>query len=164
MLLATYEHHAALRGQSVARSRKEESEMNNATFQKTPPPRAASTVYFTLDDDGDVLAARPTPLVEVRPQPGSQRCTSLTSCLSCRSSMCLCRRWGIRWWMCCRRSTRRRLSSRFCGAHDLSGPDPAALCVSSSAQGRTVGGSANDRILFFFTAADCRAELRHSSS
>ena len=39
------------------------------------PPRAASTVHFDLDDDGDVLAARPTPLVEVRPQPGVLRHT-----------------------------------------------------------------------------------------
>ena len=69
MLLATYEHH----GQSKARSREEESELNNATGQKTPPPRVASTVYFSLDDDGDVLAARPSPLVEVRPQPGVLR-------------------------------------------------------------------------------------------
>ena len=45
-------------------------------------------------------------------------------------------------------------------AQDLSGPNPAAFCGTSSAQGRTVGGSACDRILFFFTAADCR----HSSS
>ena len=42
--------------------------MNTATGQRTPLPRAASTVHFSLFDDGDVLAARPTPLVEVRPQ------------------------------------------------------------------------------------------------
>ena len=41
----------------MARSRGEESELNIATGQKTPPPRAASTVYFSMDD-------------EVRPQPG----------------------------------------------------------------------------------------------
>ena len=75
MLLATYEHHAAPRRQSKARSREEESELNNATGQKIPPPRVASTVYFSLDGDGDVLAARPTPLVEVRPQPGVLRHT-----------------------------------------------------------------------------------------
>ena len=44
--------------------------MNNAMGQKTPPPRAASTVYFSMDDDGDVLPAQPTLLVEVQPQPG----------------------------------------------------------------------------------------------
>ena len=37
--------------------------------------KTASTVYFSFDDDGDVLAARPTPLVEVRPQSGEQRHT-----------------------------------------------------------------------------------------
>ena len=44
---------------TMARAREEESELHNATGQKTPLPRAASTEYFTLDDDGDVLAARP---------------------------------------------------------------------------------------------------------
>ena len=52
----------------MARSRGEESEMNNAFDQKTPPPRAASTMNHRMDDDGDVLTARPPPLVEVRPQ------------------------------------------------------------------------------------------------
>ena len=71
--------------------------MHNATGQMTPPPRVASTEYYRLDDDGDVLAARPTPLVEVRPQPGVLRHTGRTSWISrpsCRSSMILCRRWG----------------------------------------------------------------------
>ena len=45
--------------------------------QKTPPPRAASTVHFSMDDDGDVLAARPTLLAEVRPQSGVQRHTAV---------------------------------------------------------------------------------------
>ena len=57
----------------MARTRGEESEMNNATGPTTPEPRAASTEYYRLDDDGDVLAARPTPFVEVRPLPGAQR-------------------------------------------------------------------------------------------
>ena len=34
----------------------------------------------------------------------------------------------------------------------------------SSAEGRTVGGSAHDRVLLFYTAADCRADHRHSCS
>ena len=54
---------------------REESELNNAVGQKTPRPRAASTVYFSMTDDGDVLAARPTPLAEVRLQPGVLRHT-----------------------------------------------------------------------------------------
>ena len=73
MALAEFTHHSALRRPALARARGEESEMNNATGQKTPPPRAASTVHFDLFDEGDVLAARPTPLVEVRPQLGVQR-------------------------------------------------------------------------------------------
>ena len=38
--------------------------------QKTPPLQPASTGYFSMDDDGDVLAARRTLLAEVRPQRG----------------------------------------------------------------------------------------------
>ena len=60
----------------MARAWEEESEMHNAMGQMTPSPRAASTVHFNLFDEGDVLAARPTPLVEVRPQPGVQRHTA----------------------------------------------------------------------------------------
>ena len=43
--------------------------MNDAMGQTTPPPAAAGTVYFNLDDD-EVPAAgvRPPPLAEVRPQ------------------------------------------------------------------------------------------------
>ena len=33
-------------------------------------------MYYRMDDDGDVLAARPTPLVEVRLQPGVLRHTA----------------------------------------------------------------------------------------
>ena len=43
-------------------------ELNDATGQKTSLLWAASTVYFSLDDDGDVLAAQPDRLYEVRPQ------------------------------------------------------------------------------------------------
>ena len=50
--------------------------MHNAMGQKTFPPRAASTVYFSMVDNEDVLAARPTLLVEVGPQPGVLRHTA----------------------------------------------------------------------------------------
>ena len=58
-------------------SREESDEMNNAMGQKTLLPRGASTVYFSMDDDdGDLLAAQPTPLVEVLPQLGVLRHTA----------------------------------------------------------------------------------------
>ena len=113
--------------------------MNNAMGQKTPPPSAACTVYFTLDDDGDVLAARPAPLAEVRPQPGGSaahcgadhreirarsgsRHSGAAAGGPCGGTLAEDRRAGA-----CRAGYR--------PAHDLSGPDPAALCVSSSAEG-----------------------------
>ena len=73
MALAEMTHHSAPRRPMMARAREEECEMNYAMGQTTPPPRVASTVHFNLFDDGDVLAARPTPLVEVQPLPGVQR-------------------------------------------------------------------------------------------
>ena len=76
MALAEVTHHSAPRRPTMARARGEESEMNNAFGQKTPPPRAASTMYCRMDDDGDVLAAWPTPPAEVRPLPGVQRHTA----------------------------------------------------------------------------------------
>ena len=76
MALAEFTHHSAPRRPTMARARGEgESEMNFATGQMTPPPRAASTVHFDLFDEGDVLAARPDRLYEVRLQPGVLRHT-----------------------------------------------------------------------------------------
>ena len=68
MALAEYNHRSALRGPTIARASGEESEMYNATGQTTPLPRAASTQYFSLDDDEDVLAAWPLALDEQRPR------------------------------------------------------------------------------------------------
>ena len=49
MALAEFTHHTALRRPTMARAGGEESEMNNATGQTTPPPRAASTEYYWLE-------------------------------------------------------------------------------------------------------------------
>ena len=68
MALAEYNHHSALRRPTMARARRDESEMYNAAGQTTPLPRAASRQYFSLDDDEDVLAARPLALDEQRPR------------------------------------------------------------------------------------------------
>ena len=69
MLLATYEHHAAPRGTEQGGGERVE--------QRHGPEDCSSQhgQHGVLDDDGDVLAARPTPFVEVRPQPGAQRHT-----------------------------------------------------------------------------------------
>ena len=53
MALAENNHHSAPRRPTMARARGEESEMNYAMGLTTPPPEAASTQYFALDDDGD---------------------------------------------------------------------------------------------------------------
>ena len=43
---------------------------------------------------------------------GTLLSTSSISCRTCRLSMCLCRRWVASWWISCRISTRRHLTSR----------------------------------------------------
>ena len=66
MALAENNHHSAPRRPTIARAREE----------KTLLSRAASTMYYRMDD-GDVLAARPSLLAKVLP-----RCTSSRhSCL-----------------------------------------------------------------------------------
>ena len=101
--LAEFTHHTAPRRPTMARARGEASdEMKYATGQKTPPPRAASTEYYRMDDDGDVLAPGPHPSLRCghsRGFCGTLWRTSWISCPSCRSSMILCRRWGGTRWL-----------------------------------------------------------------
>ena len=150
MLLAETQHHAAPRGQNKARRRREEeSEMNNVMGRRLLTPTAASTVCFSMDDDGDVLAAQPTPLVVFRAGGSAAHRDAHRGHLAVRADpRCACtangepggrtledRRAGA-----CRAGYRR--------AQDFSGPDPGALCVSSSAEGGTVGGRFFPSLLF----------------
>ena len=85
--------------------------MNYAMGLTTPPPTAASTVYFSLDDDEDVLAAGPTPLVEVR-----RGTRGTVAAASSSFSMSQCRRWVVNWWKyrtSCLRSSSRTLTFQF---------------------------------------------------
>ena len=50
----------------MARARGEESEMNNVTARRLLPPGRQALCITGWTTTGDVLAARPTPLVEVR--------------------------------------------------------------------------------------------------
>ena len=60
----------------MARARGGARDVLHGSAPEDAPPRAASTVYFNLDDDVGVLAARPDRLLEVRPQPGVPRRTA----------------------------------------------------------------------------------------
>ena len=91
-------HHSTPRRPTMARAREEErDELHNATGQKTPPSKAASAVFFSLDDDGDVLATRPDRLY-MRSGHRTGFCSAPWSRTSTpsrfRLSMCLSRRWG----------------------------------------------------------------------
>ena len=170
MALAECQHHAAPRGQSMARAGGEESEMNTATGQKTPLPRAASTVHFDLFDEGDVLAARPTPLVEVRATAGgsaAHRGVHRRCCAHGTDPRCACAAFGgtgggspseDRCAVASRAGYQRAQDLTGLGSASHGGPS------SSAADGGTVDGSAHDRVLFFSSGADCRADRRYSSS
>ena len=95
------------------------------------------SVFFDLYDE-DTEGARPDRLFEVRPQERDQRRTN--------------------WWRCG-------------GSSMFAFPSRPSKCprshlhpVIAGGDGRTVGGSADDHILFFPIAADCGAERRYSSS
>ena len=70
-------------------------------------------MYYSLDDDGDVLTARPTPLVEVLPQMGFER--------HCGSGFELVLdvtvpQLVVNWWKCrtsCLKSSSRTLTFQF---------------------------------------------------
>ena len=73
MLLATFQHHAAPRGQTTARSGGARDELHGQAPDDAPP-QAAGAQYFTMDDDEEAPAAtRPAPLVEVQSQAGLGR-------------------------------------------------------------------------------------------
>ena len=78
MVLSEKKHHTS-KSQRLDRTRGEEYETHlTAEFRTTPPPQAAGTQYFTLDDvPGEVLAAtRPASLAEPLPQPRLVRHTA----------------------------------------------------------------------------------------
>ena len=58
MLLATYEHHAAPRGQSRARSGRWERAVLHGQVPEHPTPQAAGTEYFSLDVDVPAAGSR----------------------------------------------------------------------------------------------------------
>ena len=69
MLLATYEHHAAPRGQSRARSGGWERAVLHGQVPEHPTPQVAGTEYSTLDvEDVPATGSRPDRLAGVRPQ------------------------------------------------------------------------------------------------
>ena len=69
MLLATYEHHAATRGQSRARSGRWERAVLHGQVPERPTPQVAGTEYFSLDvEDVPATGSRPDRLAGVRPQ------------------------------------------------------------------------------------------------
>ena len=72
MALAEKLHHSAPRKPTMARARGGE---RRVAQRHGPDDWAASTVYFSLDDDGDVLAGRRDGLYEVRPQDRFRRRT-----------------------------------------------------------------------------------------
>ena len=75
MLLATYEHHAAPRGHSRARSGGWERDVLHGQVPEHPTPQAAGTEYFSLDvEDVPAAGSRPDRLFAVSgPQDWVQR-------------------------------------------------------------------------------------------
>ena len=86
MLLATYEHHAAPRGQMTARSGRVGTRCTTRPSSGSSHPKVAGTEYFSLDvEDVPVTGSRPDRLAGVRPQERvwstpRLRCRFLTSC------------------------------------------------------------------------------------
>ena len=119
-----------------------------------------------MDDDGDVLAARPTPLVEVRPQSEVRRHTVeqiIVTFVPVQVLDAPVPQMGtqlVEFMQKLDTATPEQVIE----VPKLSSSNSTAFCGSSSAEGRTVGGSAYDHILLFSPEAECRADHRHSCS
>ena len=127
----------------------------------TPPPRAASTQYFTLDDDGDVLAARPTPLVEVRPQERVQRHTAeliIETFVPVQVLDAPVPQMGNQVMEVLQKIDMETPEQVIAVPRISLDPNPTALCGTSYAESGTVGGSTYDRVFLFSAAAHCRAD------
>ena len=124
-----------------------------AKFRLHPPPSWSSS---------SCSKTRKSPAVPCHPvwvsRGGHRRRSSSAPLSSSPTSYPWCRTpgllEGIRWWRCCG-SLRCRLSCRSSQCLDLFGPGPPTFCHSSSAEGRTVGGSGDGARIF--TGGRCRA-------
>ena len=129
--MAEATHHTAPRGQRTARAREEgRDEMNFAMGLTTPAPEAASTQNFTLDDDGDVVAAR-----AATGSGKAARCgADYLDFRACSGSRCSSAADGESGGG---RGAGDRHGDPGAGhqcAQDLSGPNPAAFCGTSYAE------------------------------
>ena len=70
MLLAETNHHAAPRGQTMARSRRRVRDEAHGEVPEAPTPQEPGTQHFFLDDDSvpELWGSRPDRLAGVRPQ------------------------------------------------------------------------------------------------
>ena len=169
MALAEYNHHTAPRRPTMARARGEESEMNNATARRLLPPgrHAQSTLRWTMTGmclpPGRHLLLRcghswgffrhtveciadVVPMVQILDVPVPQSGEQVVEVLQKIDAPLLPEQAinvprSHRTWLCFAWGT-----------------------VLSAADGGTVDGSAHDRVLFFSSGADCRADRRQSSS
>ena len=167
--LATFQHHSAPRGPRTARTGGGARDELHGHAPEDALPQAAGARYFAMDAGEDVVRHQP---------PGGQH-----RCLRC------CRRNGYssapqsrsstlcRWSHCFMRLCRGRWNSLWTFSHlsisvlpsrlskyPRSCVHPALLAQFSVRRRRqTVGGSADDYLLFFVIAADYGAERCHSS-
>ena len=96
MALAEATHHTAPRGQRTARTREEEREVHyTAAFRTTVPPPELE-LFDLFEEPGGGPTCCCSRRGHSRGSSGTPRCTSSTSCRTCRFSMCLCRSWGTK--------------------------------------------------------------------
>ena len=150
MELAATLHHSSFRGALP-------ETYDASRSQMTAKSREDSVFFDSYDEDTE--GAWPDRLFEVRQQERDQRRTVEQTgrhhAHRFRRLMLLCRRWITNWWRVCRQL-------------DVRIPEQAIEVPKNHLHpancGRTVGGSADDHLLFFPFTADCGAERRYSSS
>ena len=165
MALSEYKHHTSI-GQRMdtAGGWEREAPHGHVPEQPTLPPPAAGTEYFSLDvEDVTAAGSRPGPVVDPRPQHTVLQHAVTPSAPSCRFSTPLCRRRESSWCTSSRFLTRSFPSSRVLMWQRSQTTSSSRVLVDRdlrhSTDCGTVGGSADDRILFL-----AAAYRQHSSS
>ena len=162
MPLAECQHHNAQRPKT-ARAWEEEREVHyTSAFCTTVPPSELELFDLFDEPGGGGPTCRWSRRGHSRGFTGTPRCTPWTSCRTCRFSMCRCRRWRIRWWKCCRRSTWRLWLTL-----SRSSPCPRYLLTGSHSVLRYVvrrRQNADGVVLCRAPAAHCRVDQHSSSS
>ena len=170
-VLATFQRHSAPRGPRTARTGEGARDELHGYAPEDAPPQAAGAQHFAMDAGEDVgeapAARRPAPLLEVLPQARVQQRTveQIVDPVPVVPLLHVFVPQMVEQLVDILAPLDFRVAEQVIEVPKIVCPPRAArTSPPCAADGRPVGGSADDYLLFFVTTADYGAERCHSSS